>query len=102
MIWHICEIFYTLRDTQNVFTKKGTLVNLSVFWNIKYELDLTGKGKLAGIASLIPGFLESAHWVFRRVYKIGYNKKKLLFSEKLNDGNFLVLKAVVCMCLCCA
>jgi hypothetical protein len=50
------------------------------FKNIKYWLDLTGKGELAGIASLIPGFLESTHWIFRRVYKIGYDKKKLLFS----------------------
>jgi hypothetical protein len=59
-------------------------------------LDLTGKGELAWIASLIPGFLESAHWIFRRVYKIGYKKK--IIVEKLKDGNFLVIKAVVCMC----
>jgi len=75
-------IFCTIRDTQNAklfFRKKGTVVNLSLFRNIKYWLDLTGKGELAWIASLIPGFLESAHWIFRRVYKIGYNKKNIVF-----------------------
>jgi hypothetical protein len=54
----------------------GSIIAFLKYW---FWLDLTGKGELAGIASLIPGFLESAHWILRRVYKIGYNKKIIVF-----------------------